>query len=356
MFLTLVKNIPGIKKQNKLRRLESEMVTYVIRRLFWLIPVLTLVGAITFVLMHNAPGGPWDRDLSSRQVDATTQKLLNERFGLNKPLWRQFAAYMVGDWNSKGEFKCGLVCGNLGPSYRTRGRDVQDILFDAPEAKPFWYSRFGYSIRLGLIALTVAICVGIPLGTVAALKQNSAVDYISLLIATAGISVPNFVIAIFLIIIFASGLHMISVVPKDWSDPRVWILPAIVLGFNTLAYTARLMRTSMLEVLRQDYIRTARSKGLTERVVVTVHMIKNAMIPVITILGPALAGLVTGSFIIETMFGFPGMGRAYVQAIQQRDYSMIMGTTLIYSFLVAAANLSVDFVYVLVDPRIRLGD
>ena len=171
-----------------------------------------------------------------------------------------------------------------------------------------------------------------------------------------GISVPSFVIAIFMIIIFASWLHLVSVVPKDWGDPRVWVLPAIVLGFGTLAATARYMRTSMLEVIRQDYIRTARSKGLSERVVVTVHMIKNALIPVVTFLGPALAGLVTGSFIIETMFGFPGMGRAYVQAIQQRDYSMIMGTTLIYAILVALANLSVDFVYVLVDPRIRLDE
>jgi oligopeptide transport system permease protein len=332
------------------------MATYIIRRLLWLIPVLIIVAAITFVLMHNTPGGPWDRDLSSRQVDATTQKMLNERYGLDKPLWRQYVAYMIGDFNSKGEWKWGLVGGNMGPSYRTRGRDVQDIIFDAPEDKPFYYSRFGYSLRLGMIALTFAILIGIPLGTFAALKQNSMIDYTSLLIATAGISVPSFVIAIFMIIIFASTLHLISVVPKDWSDPRVWILPAAVLGFGTLAYTARLTRSSMLEVMRQDYVRTARSKGLTERTVVTIHMIKNALIPVVTILGPALAALVTGSFIIETMFGFPGMGRAYVQAIQQRDYSMIMGTTLIYAFLVAIANLSVDFIYVLIDPRIRLSD
>lgn len=332
------------------------MLAYMIRRLLWLIPVLVIVAAITFILMHNTPGGPWDRDLNARQVDANTQKLLNERFGLNKPLWRQYTAYMIGDWDSKDKFVCGLMCGNLGPSYRVRGRDVQDILFEAPENKPFWDSRFGYSLRLGLIALIFAIVVGIPLGTFAALKQNSLIDYVSLFIATAGISVPNFVIAIFLIIIFASGLHWVSVVPREWSSPKVWILPALVLGFGTLAFTARLTRTSMLEVLRQDYVRTARAKGLTERTVVTVHMIKNALLPVVTILGPALAALVTGSFIIETMFGFPGMGRAYVQAIQQRDYSMIMGTTLIYAFLVAVANLSVDFVYVLIDPRIQLND
>jgi oligopeptide transport system permease protein len=332
------------------------MTTYIIRRLLWLIPVLAVVAAITFILMHNTPGGPWDRDLSARQVDATTQKRLNEAYGLDKPLWRQYVGYMIGDVNSKGVFVCGLICGNMGPSYRVRGRNVEDILFEPPEEKPVWYSRFGYSLRLGLIALTLAIVIGIPLGTIAALRQNSFFDYASLFVATVGISVPSFVIAIFLIIIFAGWLHLVSVVPKDWSDPRVWILPAVVLGFGTLAYTTRLTRASMLEVMRQDYVRTARAKGLSERVVVTIHMIKNALIPVVTILGPALAGLVTGSFIIETMFGFPGMGRAYVQSIQQRDYSMIMGTTLIYAFLVAFANLTVDFVYVLIDPRIRLNE
>jgi oligopeptide transport system permease protein len=332
------------------------LTTYIIRRLFWLIPVIIVVGGITFILMHAAPGGPWDRDLSTRQVDANTQKRLNEQFGLDKPLWRQFMTYMVGDVNSKGEWKWGLIGGNLGPSYRVRGMDVQNILFQPPEDMPFWKSRFGYSLRLGFLALSLAIVIGIPLGAISALKQNSLVDYVSLFVATGGISVPNFVIAIFLIIIFASWLHFIPVVPKTWDDPRVWFLPAAVLGFGTLAYTTRLTRSSMLEVMRQDYVRTARAKGLTERSVVTIHMIKNALIPVVTILGPALAGLVTGSFIIETMFGFPGMGRAYVQAIGQRDYSMIMGTTLIYAILVALANLSVDFVYVLLDPRIRLNE
>jgi oligopeptide transport system permease protein len=332
------------------------MTTYIIRRLLWLIPVILVVAGLTFIMMHNAPGGPWDRDLSTRQVDPNTQARLDEQFGLDKPLWRQFVAYLVGDFNSKGEWRWGLVGGSLGPSYRVRGRDVEDILFSAPEDKPAWDSRFGYSLRLGLISLGLAIVVGIPLGTIAALKQNSIIDYISLFIATAGISVPSFVIAIFLIIIFASWLQLIPVVPKSWSEPRVWILPATVLGFGTLAYTTRLTRTSMLEVMRQDYVRTARAKGLAERTVVIIHMIKNALIPVVTILGPALAGLVTGSFIIETMFGFPGMGRAYVTAIGQRDYSMIMGTTLIYALLVAVANLSVDFVYVLIDPRIRLSE
>ncbi len=330
------------------------MFAYLIKRLLWMIPVLLVVSAITFFLMHAAPGGPWDRDISARQVDSTTQKLLNEYYGLDKPLWQQYTAYVFGDKNKEGEFICGLVCGNLGPSYRVRGRTVQQILFQPPEGKTFWYSRAGYSARLGLLALSFAIFAGIPLGVVAALKQNTITDYISLLMATVGISIPGFVMAIFLIIIFASWLHWVSVVPKNWDSATAWILPGLVLGFGTMAFTARLTRTTMLEVMRQDYIRTARAKGVHERNVITLHMIRNALIPVVTILGPALAALVTGSFIIETMFGFPGMGRAYVTAIGQRDYSMILGTTLIFVVLISIANLTVDFIYILIDPRIKL--
>ncbi len=332
------------------------MTTYFLRRILWMIPVLFTVALITFVLMHSAPGGPWDRDLNARQVDASTQKVLNSYYGLDKPLWRQFVAYVVGDFTAQGKFDCGLVCGDLGPSYRVRGRSVQDILFDPPKGKSAIYSRFGYSMRLGFLAVSMAALIGIPVGIFAALRQNSWVDYLSLFIATAGISLPSFVMAIFLIIIFASMLHLVDVIPKNWDEVKAWILPASVLGFGTMAYVARLTRTSMLEVLRQDYVRTARAKGLNERVVVARHMLRNAMIPVVTILGPALAALVTGSFIIETMFSFPGMGRAFVTAIGQRDYSMIMGTTLMYVFLVSVANLAVDFLYVLIDPRIRLED
>uniref|UniRef100_A0A7C4Q4L7 ABC transporter permease n=1 Tax=Bellilinea caldifistulae TaxID=360411 RepID=A0A7C4Q4L7_9CHLR len=330
------------------------MGKYLIRRLFWLIPVIIVVSGITFILMHSAPGGPWDRDTTARQVDQNTQRILNEYYGLDKPLWRQYVAYVIGDFNKQGKFVCGLVCGNLGPSYRMRGLTIQQILFKPPEDKNFLYSRFGYSMRLGMFALLFAVVIGVPAGVIAALKQNTIIDYISLFIVTIGISVPNFVMALFLIILFASTLKWVDVVPRSWDEVSVWILPTVILGFGTMARTARLMRGSMLEVMRMDYIRTARSKGLAERVVVLRHMIKNSLIPVVTILGPALAALVTGSFIIETMFGFPGMGRAYVTAIGQRDYSMIMGTTLIYAILIALANLSVDVVYSFLDPRIRL--
>jgi oligopeptide transport system permease protein len=333
------------------------MITYLIRRLFWLVPVLVTVSAVTFIIMRSAPGGPWDTDAERRQVDAATARSLAAYYGLDKPMWRQFVAYVIGDTNSQTqEWVCGMICGNLGPSYRQRGRTVQNILFSPPEGKTIIESRFGYSLRLGLLALSMAIFFGIPLGIVAALKQNSIVDYTALFIATSGISFPSFVLAIFLIIIFGSWLHWIDIVVDDWTQIKYWFMPMTVLGFGTMAYTARLTRSAMLEVMRQDYVRTARAKGLAERAVVFIHMLKNALIPVITILGPALAGLVTGSFIIETMFSFPGMGRAYVQAIGQRDYSMIMGTTVIYALLVAVANLSVDIVYVFVDPRIRLEE
>lgn len=331
------------------------MIAFLIRRLLWMIPVLFTISLVTFLLMHAAPGGPWDRDPTRRQLDATTQAKLNEEFGLDKPMWRQFVAYTIGDFDGEeGNFVCGAICGNLGPSYRQRGRTVQEILFSAPEGKPFWASRFGYSIALGLFALFLAVIIGIPAGVMAALRQNTWVDYTSALIANFGVSVPNFVIGIYLVIVFAVTLHWVDVAPRSWSDPRTWLIPALVLGFGTMAFTARLTRASMVDVMRQDYVRTARAKGLREQTVVRRHMLKNALIPVVTVLGPALAGLITGSFIIETMFAFPGVGREYVQAIGNRDYSMILGTTLLYGVLIALANLSVDLIYSVLDPRIRL--
>lgn len=330
------------------------MVKFVLRRLLWMVPVLFVITAVTFLFMHATPGGPWDRDPGRRQLDASTQAMLNHKFGLDKPMWRQYVAYIVGDFDDDGKFVCGAVCGNLGPSYRQRGRTVQDILFGVPEGKPFWQSRFGYSVRLGVISLLFAVAVGVPAGIIAALKQNTWIDYVSAVIANIGVSVPNFVMGIFLIIIFAVWLHLVSVVPRSWANPSAWIIPALVLGFGTMAFTARLTRSSMLEVMRQDYVRTARAKGLGERAVITIHMLRNALIPVVTVLGPALAGLMVGSFIIETMFAFPGIGREFVQSISNRDYSMIMGTTVIYGVLIALANLTVDITYGFLDPRIKV--
>lgn len=356
------------------------MAKYTLRRLVWIIPVIFLVAGITFLMMHAAPGGPWDRDPERRQVDAATQKMLNTRFNLDQTLGQQFISYMLVDVNQGkspeigkldlGIFgvhqvgpkdgtvvTCGAICMNLGPSYRQRGRDVENIILDPlPPGTTFIDSRFGYSIRLGLIALVFAIVIGIPLGVVSALRQNTAVDYGAMFIGTIGVSVPNFVLGILLIVLLATGLKLIPVIPQSWSQAGVWVIPVIVLGFGTLAVTARLTRTSMLDVMRQDYIRTARAKGLPERTIVIHHMLRNALIPVVTTLGPALAGLITGSFIIERMFSFPGVGREYVTAISNRDYSMIMATTLIYAVLIALANLSVDLIYAWLDPRIKYGN
>lgn len=346
------------------------MGRFLIRRVLWLLPVMIVVSVITFVLMHAAPGGPFDKDPQQRQIDASTQKVLNAQFGLTKEEWfnlaalqkgdivgffdTQFFTYMVGG-TVNGKWRCGFICGNLGPSFRQRGMMVQDIVLKAPEGQPFWDSKAGYSLRLGLISLFFAIIIGIPIGVISALRQNTLIDYISLFVATSGVTVPNFVLGIFLIIIFAVWLHMVSVVPRDWGNPTAWILPAVVLGFALLAQVARLMRSSMLEVMRQDYVRTARAKGLAERTVVLRHMLKNALIPVVTIMGPALAGLVTGSFIIETMFAFPGWGRQFVLAISQRDYSMILATTLIFALLIQVANITVDLAYTFLDPRIKVS-
>jgi len=309
------------------------MISYFIRRLLWLVPVLFTVALITFVLMHTAPGGPWDTNPLAKRVDPRTEEILNRRYGLDKPLWQQFTNYV---WNA--------VQGKLGPSYRLRGRDVEDVIIE----------RFPTTAKLGLISLALALIVGLPLGIISALKQNSVVDYLSLFFATIGTAVPNFVLGIFLIIIFATGLRWVPVIANDWSTWRPWALPSIVLAAGTAAYLTRLTRASMLEVMNQDYIRTARAKGLAEIFVVLRHMVRNALIPVVTILGPALANLVTGSFIIEYLFSVPGMGRLYVTGVNQRDYSMIMGNTLFYAVIVALANLGVDVTYAFLDPRIRL--
>jgi len=229
------------------------------------------------------------------------------------------------------------------------------MLFGAPEGKPFWQSCFFYSIRLALLALLLALVVGLPAGVIAALKQDTWIDHAITLVATLGISVPNFVVGLFLIATLVSVGANFSVVPRSWSDPTVWVIPVAVLSLGTMAATTRLTRASMLEVMRADYVRTARAKGLKERTIVSAHMLKNALIPVVTLLGPALGELVAGSFVIEMMFGFPGMGRLYTDSVLWKDYPLILSATLLYALLVTLVNLGVDFTYGLLDPRIRAG-
>jgi len=310
------------------------MLRYIVRRVLWLIPVMFVVSLITFGLMHLAPGGPWDREAGARQLPAATVRQLNTKFHLDEPVWKQYLLYMAD-----------AVQGNLGPTYQRPSITVNARL---GEGLPF-------SARLGLQALIFSLLLGLPLGIIAALRQNSWVDYLALFFATVGIAVPSFVLGIYLIIFLAVGANLFPVAASDWSDWRAWVLPTIALGVTPAAYMARLIRSSMLEALRQDYVLTARAKGLAEQVVVITHVLKNAMIPVWTVLGPIAAGLVTGSFIIENVFSVPGIGRFFVNAIGARDYSMIMGTTLFYALLIAVGNLLIDVSYGLFDPRIKVA-
>lgn len=347
------------------------MTGYLIRRTLWMIPVLFFVVLITFVIMHATPGGPWDVDPNSRASDPRIQAILNKQYGLDLPLfWNTLAgeeAISAGKGPVEitqgflsGQFEryvWGLLHGDLGPSYRYRGVSVNDLLFTPTDSsKPAWQSRFGTTGFLGVVAMVFALSIGFPLGLIAGLKQNTILDNISLFIATIGYGIPNFVLGIVFIFIFAVWLGMIKVLEIDyWERWQAWILPALTLAVPTAAYVARLTRSSVIETMRQDYVRTAHAKGLAYRVVVLRHIVRNALIPVVTFVGPALAGLVTGSFIIETQFSVSGIGRLFVESISRRDYTVILALTLVYAFLVALANLVVDIVYGFLDPRIKVG-
>ena len=335
------------------------MLEYAFRRILWVIPVIVAVAAVTFFLMYRAPGGPWDRE---KTLPAATIKALDAKFGLNKPLWvnpeavnqslaegvRNPVALAAAFIDSRFlNYMTGVFRFDLGPSYASKGAEsVQELIA----------RKFPVSLKLGIVAIIFSVVIGVPLGVTAALRQNTWLDYLSLGTSTLGVSVPTFV----------SGLLLLLLLSRTFSfspirDPEEWIgfgpaylLPGIVLGLGTMAYIARLTRTSMLEIKRQDYVRTARAKGLAGRNVVSAHMLRNALIPIVTILGPAAADLVTGSIIIESIFGAPGLGREFVESISKRDYSVIMGTAIFYAVLVAIANVFVDLSYGFVDPRIRV--
>jgi oligopeptide transport system permease protein len=335
------------------------MLEYALRRILWVIPVIVAVAAVTFFLMYRAPGGPWDRE---KTLPVATVRALDAKFGLDRPLWvnpeavnqklaegvrnpiplatafidSQFLNYMTGVFRF-----------DLGPSYASKGAEsVQELIA----------RKFPVSLKLGIVAITFSVFVGIPLGVIAALRQNTWLDYLCLGTSTLGISVPTFVSGL-LLLLFLSRTFSFSPIrsPEEWAGfGPAYFLPGVVLGLGTMAYIARLTRVSMLEIKRQDYIRTARAKGLAGREVVGAHMLRNALIPIVTILGPAAADLVTGSIIIESIFGAPGLGREFVESISKRDYSVIMGTAIFYAILVALANVLVDLSYGFVDPRIRV--
>jgi ABC-type dipeptide/oligopeptide/nickel transport system permease component len=304
------------------------MLRYVIRRLLWLIPVLFFISVITFSLAHAVPGGPFQRE---HALPPEVVANLTKYYGLDQPVWKQYVKY-ISDVVLRFDF---------GPTYRSRGRSVNDIFAD----------HLPVSAQLGLVALLLALCIGVSLGIVSALKQNTIWDYMAMGLAIFGISVPSIVLGPLLILVFAIALKWLPV--AGWGTPAQMVLPALALGLNQSAVIARLTRASMLQVVREDYIRTARAKGLIERTIMVRHALKNAFIPVATILGPMFAFLVTGTFIVEQIFAIPGMGRYFVTSITNRDYPVVMGTILLYAMILVLANLAVDISYAFLDPRIR---
>ena len=304
------------------------MSRYVVRQLLWMIPVLFVISVITFALAHAVPGGPFDTE---KALPPEIIANLEAYYGLDKPVWRQYVDW-VGGIFTRFDF---------GPVYSSRSRRVNDIFAD----------HLPVSAQLGVFSLLIAVGIGVPLGVVAALKQNTFWDYVSIAVAIFGVSVPNIVLGPLLIVIFALTLDILPV--AGWGTPAKMIMPAFALGTAYAARIARLTRASMLQVIREDYIRTARAKGLSERVVMVRHALKNAFIPVATILGPAFAALVTGTFVVEQIFAIPGMGKFFITSVTNRDYPVVMGTILLYALFLVLANLAVDITYAFLDPRIR---
>ncbi|HTN43916.1 MAG TPA: ABC transporter permease [Nitrospiria bacterium] len=306
------------------------MIGYTLKRLAWGIPVLWLVATATFVLMHVIPGGPFDQEKS---LPPEIRANVDSKYHLDRPVLTQYVFYL-GD----------LLRGDFGPSYKYLGRNVNDMIRET----------FPVSMQLGLWAVLISILLGVGAGILAAARPLSWMDHAAMFLATAGISVPSFVIGTFLILIFSYRLHLFPA--ALWEGWRYSVLPAVTLALLPAAYIARLTRSSMLEVLNKDFIRTVRAKGFGERRVLFKHALKNSITPVVSFLGPLTATLVTGSFVVEFIFSVPGMGRYFITAVTNRDYPLIMGVTLIYAVLIVAANIVVDLVYIWLDPRMRIRD
>lgn len=307
------------------------MLRYTIFRLILLIPTLIGMSLIVFILMHNTPGSPLDPVGANRALTEVEQKQIAAKYGLDKPAWQQYLIYI------KNAARL-----DFGDSYVRRGQEVRDIIGRGLK----------YSLYLGLIAMGVAVVGGVTLGVVAAARQNGPIDYICSVLATLGVAFPNFIIGVFLIYLFVLKLGWI---PRTGGleKPVDWILPTIALALGPMGIISRYTRSSMVEVIRSDYVRTARAKGAHERRVVVMHVLKNALIPPLTIIGPLVAAICTGSPAIETIFRIPGIGKYFADSIVARDYSMIVGVVLTYGLFLAFMNLVVDLLYGVVDPRIR---
>lgn len=303
------------------------MSAYIFKRMGMMIITLLLIAVLVFFLMHAIPGGPFT---AQRELPPEVEAALIEKYNLDDSLPKQLFNYIGG-----------LLQGDLGPSFKYPGMRVNDFIREG----------FPVSAKLGLITILFVLAASIPMGIVAALKNGKWQDVLSMIIATIGVTIPSFVIATLLMYIFSYKLGWLPSFGFD--KPSGYILPVIALGGYSLSFLARLMRSSLLEVMGQDYIRTARAKGLTEYKIVVHHALRNAMIPVVTVLGPTVAALLTGSFVIEKIFALPGMGKHFVTSITNRDYTTILGITIFYATFLVVMIFVVDIFYVLIDPRIK---
>ncbi|MBE6017023.1 MAG: ABC transporter permease [Lachnospiraceae bacterium] len=306
--------------------MSSKTTSYIIKRIILALVTIWVVMTVTFFVMHFIPGGPFT---SEKAVSPSVQAAMEAKYGLDKPLLQQYATYMKGI----------ITQFDFGPSIKQKGRQVVDIIFDG----------FRTSFKLGVLAAAWGAMAGVVLGAVAALKRNTVIDRIIMVIATAFISMPGFIVGSLMLLVFAVQLRW---VPANGSTAAGLILPVIALGLSPMANITRLTRSSMLDVLGQDYIRTAKAKGVSGTKTIFGHALKNALIPVITYIGPMLAYIVTGSLVIEQIFAVPGIGRYFVSSIINRDYPMVMGTTIILAVLIVIMNLISDILYKVVDPRI----
>ncbi|WP_437311254.1 ABC transporter permease [Sorangium sp. So ce388] len=305
------------------------MSTYAIKRLLSIIPTLFLVATLVFVLVRIVPGGPFDQE---RAVPVEVQRQLDAKYHLNDPVLKQY-----GDW-----LLALVTKGDLGPTFKYPNRTVNEIIA----------LSLPVSMQLGFWAMLFALAMGIPLGVIGAIRQNTWKDTAAMAVAMVGLSVPRYVLAPLLMLVFSLKLYWFPV--ARWETWRHMVLPVICAGLPVAAYIARLTRGGMLEVIRSDFIRTARAKGLSERKVVLKHALRGGLLPVVSFLGPGFSGLLVGSLVVEKIFNIPGMGRYFVEAATNRDYNLVMGVMLVYGFLLMLFNAIVDVAYAFIDPRVEL--
>ena len=305
------------------------MIQFLVRRTLIIFATLLVLATLTFFLLRIVPGGPFD---SEKALPPEIKANVNAKFGLDKPLAVQYVNYLSG-----------MTRFDFGPSFKYEGRTVSEIIADTLPT----------SVELGIYSLILSILIGLPLGILSAYKQNTWVDFSAMFLAVAGISLPSYFVGAILIYVFALQLHVLPA--ALWDDWTTKVLPVITLGSRPASLIARLTRAALLESIRSDYVRTARAKGLAESTVVLKHALRNSLIPVLTLLGPLAAYVLTGTFVIEYIYAIPGMGKYFIDAVTNRDYPLIMGVTMVYGFVLVTANLVVDLCYALVDPRIRIS-